>query len=205
MEQDPSVSPPFTIQEQIEAAIGFAQMKIDPDLNLDVAAIAEAKVLVRMAQAANLDNERATSTNTLPVIPWKLTAARWSYSLSVWRENANKLPKTRYPETARDVANAGIGLLSVLEKEGAAGRTTAGVQDITTWGNNNPPKAWAEMKPALLFKDDPQTALPFAVQPAAPPDPKLSTPGTPKTDPKKAPEPKKGTDPKGAPPTKKPG
>jgi hypothetical protein len=201
MEQDPSVTPPFTIQEQMEAAIGLAQMKIDPDLNLDVAALAEGKVLLRAAQAANLDNERATSTSTLPVVPWKLTAARWSYALSVWRKNAEGLPKTRYPETARDVANAGIGLLTVLEKEGAAGRTTAGIQDVNTWGTNNPPKAWAEMKPALLFRDDPKTELPF---PAAPADPKLTTPGTPKADPKKAPEPKTGTDAKKG-PAKKPG
>src|SRR5262249_53449691 len=97
MEQDPSVSPPFTIQEQMEAATGLAGMKIDPDMNLDVAAISMAKVLLGAAQAANLDNERATGTNTLPVVQWKVVAARWSYALSVWRENAKSLPASRYP------------------------------------------------------------------------------------------------------------
>src|SRR4051794_37509259 len=32
--QDPAVYPPFTIQEQMEAATGFAQMKVDPDMSL---------------------------------------------------------------------------------------------------------------------------------------------------------------------------
>jgi hypothetical protein len=194
MENDPAASPPFTLQEQMEAATGLARMKIDPDMNLDVAAYSMAKVLVNAARAANLDNERVNSTSTLPVVQWKLVSARWSYALSVWRGNAKSGP-------IRDVANAGIAMLSTLEKEGAAGRTSAGVQDLTTWATNNPPKAWAEMKPATLFKDDPESVLPFPAAAApAPMDPKLTTPaapapkGTPLTDPKK--DPKKGAVPK---------
>jgi hypothetical protein len=200
MEQDPSVSPPFTIQEQMEAATGLAGMKIDPDMNLDVAAYSMAKVLVNAGRAANLDNERATTTGTLPVVQWKLVAARWSYALSVWRENVKSLPRTRLPETIRDVASAGIGLLTPLEKEGAVGRTGPGIQDVTTWATNNPPKAWGEMKQAILFKDDPQSILPFpAAAPAAPTDPKLSTPNVPKGDPTKGADPKKGPEAKGTP------
>jgi hypothetical protein len=189
MENDPAAAPPFTIQEQMEAATGLGRMKIDPDMNLDVAAYSMAKVLVNAARAANLDGERASSTGTLPVVQWKLVAARWSYALSVWRANAKSGP-------VRDVANAGIGMLTTLEKEGAAGRTSAGVQDLTTWATNNPPKAWAEMKQAILFKDDPESILPFPAAAAAPTpmDPKLTTPtppkGVPLTDPKA--DPKKG-------------
>jgi hypothetical protein len=54
MGQDPSVSPPFTIQEQMEAATGFAQMKVDPDMSLDLAAYTMAGLLVNAARAANL-------------------------------------------------------------------------------------------------------------------------------------------------------
>lgn len=190
MEQDPTVSPPFTMHEQIEAAIGLAGMKIDPDMNLDVAAYTMAKVLVLAAQAANLDHERANSTKTLPVLPWKTLAARWSYALSVWRENAKALPASRNPGAIREVANAGIGMLTELEKNGAAGRTAAGVQDLTNWATNNPPKAFAEMRAALLFQDDPGSRLPIPV-PVAPANPKLNTPEAPM--------------PKAAPPAKKAG
>lgn len=202
MEMDPSVSPGFTIQERMEAAIGLALMKIDPDMNLDVAAPSMGGVLLWAAREANVDNDRASGSGTQPVVPWKLTAARWSYALSVWRENARTLPAGRYPNAIRDIANAGIGLLTVLEQQGASGRTAAGVQDVENWMKNNPPKAWAEMKPATLFKDDPNSVIPF---PRAA-DPKLTTPAVPKgtdpKDPKKAADPKKGTTP--PPPVKKP-
>jgi len=193
--QDPAVFPPFTIQEQMEAAIGFAQMKVDPDMSLDLAAYTMAGLLVNAARAANLDNERAVGTNTLPVVQWKLTAARWSYALSVWRENVKSLPAGRNPGAVREVATIGIAMLTDIEKTGAAAQTAGGVQQLITWGTNNPPKAWAEMKPATLFTDDPQTVLPFPAAPA-PADPKLKS-GDPKAapTPKKGPEPKKGTTP----------
>ena len=60
--------------------------------------------LVRAAREANVDNERASNTGTLPIVQWKLTAARWSYALSVWRENAKNLPANRYPAAIRDIA-----------------------------------------------------------------------------------------------------
>lgn len=184
MGQDPSVSPPFTIQEQMEAATGFAQMKADPDVNLDLSAWVMAGLLINAARAANLDHERANGTGTLPVVQWKLTAARWSYALSVWRENVKSLPAGRYPGLVREVANLGIDLLTPLEKEGAAAQTATQMQVLNTWGRNNPPKAWAESKQAILFKDDPTTVLPFPAAAPAPADPKLTTP--------------KGVDPKGA-------
>jgi hypothetical protein len=190
MEMDPSVSPPFTIQERIEAAIGLGQMRLDPELNLDVAAHAMADVLVNAAQVANLDNGRASEQKTLPILPWKIYAARWSYALSVWRDGASKAPKNRYPETLTAVAQAGIEMLADVEKNGSAGQTAAGVQSLTTWAKNNPPKAWAEMKSALLFKDDPNSILPFPA-PAGPATPKMTTP-----DPKGPP--------KGGTPAKKP-
>ena len=97
------------------------------------------------------------------------------------------------------MAGIGIAMLTDIEKTGAAAQTAGGVQQLITWGTNNPPKAWAEMKPATLFTDDPQTVLPF---PAAPADPKLKSgdPKAPAPAPKKGPEPKKG-----APPAKKGG
>ena len=202
--QDPSVYPPFTIQEQLEAATGFAQMKVDPDMNLDLAAWVTAGLMVNAARAANLDHERATGTGTLPVVQWKLVSARWSYALSVWREGVSKLPAARSPGLVRDVANTGIELLTPLEKEGAIAQTANAVQTLVAWQRNNPPKAWAEMKHAILFKDDPNTILPFPAAPAAPADPKLTT--TPKAaDPKTGADPKKAVDPKKAapPPAKK--
>ena len=84
------------------------------------------------------------------------------------------------------------------------GRHVGGqVQALAQWGRNNPPKAWAEMKQAILFKDDPNSILPFpaAAAPATPMDPKLTTPagpkGVPLTDPK--------ADPKKSPPAGKGG
>lgn len=196
IEMDPAAAPTFTIQERMEAAIGLASMKIDPDMNLDVAAPSMGGVLLWAAREANVDNERASGSGTLPVVQWRLMAARWSYALSVWRENAKSLPAGRYPNAIREIAAAGIDLLTALEKEGASGKTAAGAGAVEGWMKNNPPKAWAEMKPATLFKDDPSSVIPF---PRAA-DPKLTTPAVPKgTDPKKAADPKKGP-----PPVKKP-
>ena len=193
MGQDPSVFPPFTIQEQMEAATGFAQMKADPDVNLDLSAYVMAGLLINAARAANLDHGRANDTGTLPVVQWKVVAARWSHALSVWRENVKSVPAGRYPGTVREVANMGIDLLTPLEKEGAVGQTAQGVQALTTWGRNNPPKAWAEMKQAILFKDDPNTVLPFPAAAPPPPDPKLTT--VPKVADPKGADPKKGATP----------
>ena len=68
---DPSVSPPFSVPEKVEAIVGFCQMRNDPEMNLDVAAymIAVAPVptaggtafggLVEFARAANQDFVRS--------------------------------------------------------------------------------------------------------------------------------------------------
>jgi hypothetical protein len=204
---DPSVAPAFSIQEQIEAAIGFCQMKVDPDMNLDVAAytVAGSNVpgaIVNFVRAANLDSERAGRDGTLPVLPWKLAAARLSYALAVWREAVKPLPKTRYPETVVTLATESIIVLAPFEKEGAAARTD--VAAIARWATNNPPKAWTEEppKPAQLYKDDPNSLLPFASAPA------MKTPDPKAVDAKKGPDPKvvdPKVDPKKGPTTKKPG
>jgi len=191
MEQDPTAFPPFTIQEQMEAAIGFCSQKIDPDMNLDVAAYTLAKISVIFARAANLDAERAGRDGTLPVMHWKVAAARLSHALATWREAAKLLPKTRFPEMVVTLASTANVLLALVEKEGAAARTGAEVQAVTTWATDNPPKAWPTQS-AILYKDDPQSVLPFPTAAL------LKTP-----DPKKSPDPKVG-DPKKGPDAKGP-
>ena len=160
MEQDPSVSPSFTIHEMTLAATGFCEMKMDPELNLDVAAFTVAKVVALFAQAANLDAERAGRDGTLPSAHWKVLAARLSYALSAWREQAKPLPAARHKETVIGLATDAIFVLTPLEKEGAGARPE--VNRLVTWAQNNPPKAWAQMQAALLFRDDPNSVLPFA-------------------------------------------
>jgi hypothetical protein len=194
IESDPSVLPAFTIQEQVEAGVGFCQMKNDPDMNLDVGAYSIAKLAVVFARAANLDFERSSRDGTLPVMPFKVAAARLSYAVAAWREAAKPLAKTRFPETVVTMANEVIVTLALIEKEGSAARTP--VNKITDWARDNPPKAWSETppKPAQLYKDDPNSLLPFAsaavmktpdpkaVNPTKGPDPKVVDP---KVDPKK--------------------
>ena len=195
LEQDPAVYPPFTMQEQIEAGVGFCQMKIDPDMNLDVGAYTMAKLMVLFAGDANLDVLRAGRDGTLPAVAWKLSAARLSYALAVWREGAKSLPKTRNPDTVITLANAGIALLALIEDKGGGANTGRDIAAITTWAQNNQPKAWAESPPknAQLYQDDPNSVLPFAAP--APPkkgtDPKLTTPDATKTPDPKAVDPKK--------------
>lgn len=199
MEQDPTAFPPFTIPEQTEAAIGFCSMRVDPDMNLDVAAYSVAKVLVNFAQAANLDGQRAKQDNTPVAHPWKVLAARFSYDLAVWREATKSLPANRNPQAVVSLANAGIVLLGIIEREQGGAKdanTTNESQAITNWAINNPPKAWAERKSATLYQDDPQSVLPFpAVAKLKTPEPKATAPETKKEpiDPKKAPDPKKTT------------
>ena len=163
IEMDPSVTPAFTIQERIEAAAGFCLMRIDPEMNLDVAAYSVAKVLVDFAREANLDSQRAEREKTLPILPWKVAAARLSYALAVWSQAAKPLAKTRFPEAITSLADEGVRMLAPIEKGGPGAQTNSNA--IATWEVNNPPRAWAEVpqKPAILFKDDPQSLLPFAV------------------------------------------
>jgi hypothetical protein len=197
MEADPSAAPPFTVHERTEAATGLGQMRIDPDMNLDVAAYSQAKMLIIFARDANVDGGRAAATGTLPVMHWRVAAARWSYNLAVWRENLKALPAARGAAPAIQIADLGIALLTTVEKGGAGAANGPEVQAVNQWGTNNPPKAWASKQDALLFKDDPQSILPFPVAPT--PDPALKTPDPKKgatPDPKKAPDPKKGTTPK---------
>jgi hypothetical protein len=203
MEQDPTAYPPFTVQEQTEAATGFALMKIDPDLNLDVAAFTLAKISVIFAQAANVDSQRAVRDGTLPMMHWRVAAARLSHALSTMRsgpsgsEGAKILPKTRYPETLITMVNTANNLLAKIEKGGAAEPTGSESQAVRTWGTDNPPKAWSENPPkaATLYKDDPESILPFPTAAV------LKTPDPKATDPKKGADPK-AADPKKGPPKK---
>ncbi|HEX3148344.1 MAG TPA: hypothetical protein VHR66_09695 [Gemmataceae bacterium] len=192
MEMDPTVTPPFTAAERAEASIGFCQMKVDAEENLDLAAYTMAKMLVIYAREANLDSERASATQSLPLLQWKILSARWSYNLAVWREQMKTIPKGRNAELCGQIANLGIILLAQIEKNGASAATGAEVQTITNWAKDNPPKQWALSQPANLFKDDAASILPFPAAPAPAP-PVLKTP-----DPKATPpvDPKKGTTPK---------
>jgi hypothetical protein len=112
------------------------------------------------------------------------------------------MAKTRYPDAIITLANAGIALLALIEKEGGNAATGTEVQAVTTWATNNAPKAWGESppQPAQLYKDDPNSVLPFAA-PAkkGPTDPKLVTPA-----PMPMTPPTKGTDPKAVDPKKDP-
>ena len=62
--------------QPVEAATGLGQMRIDPDMNLDVAAYSQAKMLIIFARDANVDGGRAAATGTLPVMHWRVAAAR---------------------------------------------------------------------------------------------------------------------------------
>jgi hypothetical protein len=202
---DPSAAPAFTIQEQAEAAIGFCQMKVDPDMNLDVAAYNVAPVVMNFVRIANLDGERAQRDKTLTALPWKVYSARLSYAIAVWRKEANTLPKARLTDYITSFAIQAISALDPIEKKGVpeAQPDTSG---LARWMQDYPPVVWKETppKPATLFKDDPQSLLPFAA-PAKDttlktPDPKKAAEPGKTPDPKKSPEPKKG-----APAPKKPG
>jgi len=201
---DPTVSPPFTIREKVEAAIGFCQQKIDPETNLDVAAYNLAGVnipgvIVEFSRDANLDFIRSTKTpereGTLPAAHWKVLAARLSYALAVWRENCKSLPPARHPQNVVTFTTGSIVVLTPIEREGGAA-AGAGIGALTTWAADYKPKAWLEdpPKPAQLYKDDPKSLLPFYVAPPKAGDPKLTTPAT------KTPDPKAVVDPKKSPP-----
>ena len=96
-------------------------------------------------------------------------------------EGAKILPKTRYPETLVTLVNTANNLLAKIEKGGAAEATGTEVQAVTTWATDNPPKAWSENPPkaATLYKDDPESILPF------PTGAVLKTPDSKGADPKK--------------------
>jgi hypothetical protein len=200
MENDPSASPPFTVPEVTEAAIGFCLMKVDPDMNLDLAAFSAAKAVVTFARAANLDGERARRDGTPVAHPWKVYAARLSYALASWREATKSAPADRNPQAVGTLAATAVPLLAILEKEGAKDAQIGNeIQTVITWGTNNPPKAWASGQQALLYRDDPNSRLPFPAAAA----PTLRTPAAAPAA-KKEPEPKKApADAKKAGPPKK--
>jgi len=199
---DPSISPPFTIQEKVEATIGFCQQRVDPEMNLDVAAYNLAGVdvpgvMVEFSSSVNLDILRATKSKdregTQPTSPWKILSARLSYALSVWRENCKGLPAPRYPQYVTTFTTTAIAILAPIEREGGGASTGKEVAALNTWATDYRPKAWTENPPkaAQLYKDDPKSLLPFYVAPPKAGDPKLTTPAIKTPDPKVV-DPKKG-------------
>lgn len=197
---DPEIAPAVTLPERIEAICGFCQMKIDDDLNLDVAAPFLQPSLVEFIRQANNDAVQMKKEGTLAVLPWKISAARLSYSFAVWREGAKPVAKTRYPEYITTLANEVVSTLAPIEKEGASALIQS--ESLVQWITKNLPKPWegGNQVPVPLYKDDPTTLLPIV-----PKNPVMKTPDpkgpNPKVDPK-GPPPK--VDPKGPPPKKGP-
>ncbi|WP_157369464.1 hypothetical protein [Zavarzinella formosa] len=195
---DPEIAPPVTIQERIEAICGFCQMKIDDDLNIDVAAPFLQPSLVEYLRQANNDFTRMTKETSKSILPWKISAARLSYSFALWREAAKTVPKPRYPEYITSLANDVIATLAPIEKEGAGATTDS--NSLAQWLPRNLPKAWSggNQQPVLLYKDDPTSLLPIV--PKTPvlktPDPKNPMPPAKTPDPKNPAPPMKMPDPK---------
>lgn len=191
IERDPSVVPTFSLQEVIEATIGFCSMRPDKQMNLDVAAYFVAKSASYFAASANEDAGRARGGDpvpeTLPILPWKIQAARLSFAVAQFRENCRPAGAARFSPLVTSMATVVNTMLDPIEKVGASASTQTGPLD--QWGRDNPPKAWTATPPvaAILFQDDPTTILPFPapVAPKTPPmTPMLKTP-----DPKASPVP----------------
>ena len=166
IELDPSVYPTFTIPEIAEAAIGLGTMKPDPEMNLDVAAYSMDKALVYFTTAALEDGLRSKGNAAPTALPWKTHAARLSYALGAWRV-ATKSP------IVVDLAAKGIPVLEPIEKQGAQDAQGVQVNVLTTWAENNLPKAWTDGTappgtPIPVYKDDPGPKLPFPAPMAAP-------------------------------------
>ena len=194
---DPEIEPQVTLPERIEAICGFCQMKIDDDLNLDVAAPFLQPSLVEFLRQSNNDSVQMKKEGTMPVLPWKISAARLSYSFALWRESAKPVAKSRYPEYINTLTAEVIAAFAPIEKEGAGALIPS--DSLAQWINKNLPKGWeGEARPALqLYKDDPASLLPIvpknpALKTPDPKDPKVDSKGPPpKADPK-GPPPKKG-------------
>jgi hypothetical protein len=201
IELDPSVSPTFTIPEIAEAAIGLGMMKPDPDMNIDVAAYSMDKALVYFTTAALEDGVRSKGSTAPTALPWKTLSARLSYALGAWRV-ATKSP------VVVDLANKGIPVLEPIEKQGAQDAQGVQVGVLTTWAENNLPKAWTDGTaqpgtPIPVYKDDPGPKLPFPAPAAAPmlKTPEAAAPG--KKGPEGAPPEAGKKGPEGTPPGKK--
>ncbi|HVK09369.1 MAG TPA: hypothetical protein VM597_11390 [Gemmataceae bacterium] len=172
IELDPSVYPAFTIPEIAEAATGLGLMKPDPDMNLDVAAYSMDKALIYVATAALEDGGRSKANAAPTALPWKTYSARLAYALGAWRV-ATKSP------LVTDLAAKAIPVFEPIEKQGAQDAQGVQVGVLTTWAENNPPKAWTDGTaqpgtPIPVYKDDPGPKLPFPAAPAA--APMLKTP-----------------------------
>lgn len=168
---DPNVTPAFTVIERTEAAMGFAQMKIDKDLNVDVGAYFVGMALATFVQQMTVDYGNVNKGLGLPSYPWKVYSARWSYALSAWRENV-KAARAKNGDAVTSLATTSINDI-LKEVERSAEKATYNTTGLfNTWPQNNQPKAWLEnpQKPAILFNDDPTTVLPIAA------NAKLSTP-----------------------------
>lgn len=189
---DQEMAPPITIQERVEVISGFCQMKIDDDLNIDVAAPFLHPSLIEFARQNNNDSIRMRKDGGLPMLPWKIAAARISFAMATWRETAKKPQKAKYPEYITTLAAEVIPAFAPIEKEGAG--AVINIEALSQWVNRNLPKAWdgGNRQPVPLYKDDPTSLLP--------PVPKQKSPEQ-KTPPNvnpKGPLPK--VDPKGPPP-----
>lgn len=173
IENDPAVSPPFTLQEMSEAAIGLGLMKPDPDMNLDVAAYSVAKGLSYFVSAAIEDGARSRAEGgPMPMMPWKIQSGRLAVALATWREATRPLGAAKGAGAVAEVAAKGIQVLGPIELQGAAQATTS-VDAITGFLQNNYPKAWTDGTappgaPIPVYRDDPGPKLPFPAPMAAP-------------------------------------
>lgn len=149
------LTPPASLSEQLEAAIGMAQLQTDltDGYQPDYAAHAVGDFIVDLATVFN--NKRApVKQGNIKPYPWKYWATKLEAALQAWKE-AN--PKAGGP--------SGAYLASLVEKVSTMIRTVekeqgvANVSDLRAWLKNPPPNS-------SLFKGHPETT----VKPAEPAD-----------------------------------
>jgi hypothetical protein len=169
---DPNITPGFTVIERSEAAMGFAQMKMDKSVNLDVGAYFVGQALAAFVLQMSQDYGNVNKGLGLPAYPWKIYSARWSYALASWRENTKTSTNKEAVKSLADTAITDI----LKEVERTAEKAIYNTDNLfRVWPQNNQPKAWLETpaKQAILFADDPTSILPIGV------NAKLTTPKTP--------------------------
>jgi hypothetical protein len=144
---DGSLQPPPSTSERIEGLIGFCNMPLEPDVNIDYAAYGVGLVLSDLVRVHN-----AAKQNTDKALPWKLTAARLGSAMHAWRENAKKVEPGRNPEKITSLVNIALpDVLEPIERDGLS--ATPNAQNLLSWLQQNP------IRSKMMFEKVPTTVF----------------------------------------------
>jgi hypothetical protein len=160
---DPTMVPPPSIPEQVEALIGFCSMRIDRDMDLGASVKGVHFAMMELNRKQNPDPNEPGREKT---VAWKVVGARLNQVMLVWKTNAEDVPVIQEPKLVYDYTKMiSDSLLTKFEEGGLMARPDA--PTLNDWVNR------LSTRGKLLLKNDAKSSIELGEAPATPmPPPK---------------------------------